>query len=312
MHQIGDKMQQMAGYLFVHFTGEGENGEQIYFSLSRDGLHWEDLNHGEPVLTSTTGECGARDPFIMRSVDNKKFYMIATDLRIASGKGWSVAQYEGSRDLLVWESQDLVHWTKEAAVTVGVEGAGCVWAPEAIYDRKNDDYLVFWASMTKEAKEAEAKQKIYYAKTKDFRTFSPTVKYIERENHIIDTSIIEEQGVYYRISKDETTKNIRIDSCDDLINGPFFPISAPVLEALHGVEGPTAFRFYDTGEWCLMVDQYATGKGYLPLTTQSWASGEFEIMDSTDYDMGKTKKRHGSILLITDDEYQNLLLAYGD
>ena len=32
----------MAGYLFVHFIGEGQDGEQIYFSLSRDGFHWQD------------------------------------------------------------------------------------------------------------------------------------------------------------------------------------------------------------------------------------------------------------------------------
>lgn len=31
------------GYLFVHFTGAQKDGEQIYFSLSRDGLHWKDL-----------------------------------------------------------------------------------------------------------------------------------------------------------------------------------------------------------------------------------------------------------------------------
>ena len=34
------------GYLFVHFTGESPEGEQVYFALSRDGLHWQDLNDG--------------------------------------------------------------------------------------------------------------------------------------------------------------------------------------------------------------------------------------------------------------------------
>lgn len=32
--------QGMAGYLFVHFTGEQKDGEQICFSVSRDGLYW--------------------------------------------------------------------------------------------------------------------------------------------------------------------------------------------------------------------------------------------------------------------------------
>ena len=37
-------------YLFIYFIGEQEDGEQVYFSVSSDGLHWEDLNQGKPVL----------------------------------------------------------------------------------------------------------------------------------------------------------------------------------------------------------------------------------------------------------------------
>ena len=70
-------------YLFAYFKGEGlAQGEQIYFAVSRDGLHWRDINNGNPVLTSTLGEKGVRDPFIMRSADGAKFYVIATDLKI--------------------------------------------------------------------------------------------------------------------------------------------------------------------------------------------------------------------------------------
>ncbi len=59
-----------AGYLFAYFTGEGTaDGEQIRYALSRgnDALRWRELNGGEPVLTSTTGERGLRDPFVIRS-----------------------------------------------------------------------------------------------------------------------------------------------------------------------------------------------------------------------------------------------------
>lgn len=48
-------------YLLVHFTGESENGEQIYFSVSQDGLHWTDLGNG-PAVISDIGEKGVRDP----------------------------------------------------------------------------------------------------------------------------------------------------------------------------------------------------------------------------------------------------------
>lgn len=82
----------MAGYLFVHFTGEQKDGEQIYFSVSRDGLHWTDLNDGKPVLYSHIGECGVRDPFPVKNPLNGRYYLIATDLRIEKGEGWQAAQ----------------------------------------------------------------------------------------------------------------------------------------------------------------------------------------------------------------------------
>lgn len=194
-----------AGYLFVHFIGEQPEGEQVYFSYSEDGLHWKDLNGGKPVLRSNLGEQGVRDPFLIRSAKEDKFYLIATDLRIANGKGWGVAVNEGSRDIVVWESSNLIDWSSPWTVTLGTPGAGCVWAPEAVYDEAADEFLVFWASATQDADESERKQKIYSAHTKDFRTFTPSEKYIERENHIIDTTILASSGSYYRYSKDETT-----------------------------------------------------------------------------------------------------------
>ena len=99
----------MAGYLFVHFTGEQKDGEQIYFSVSRDGLHWTDLNDGKPVLYSHIGECGVRDPCPVKNPLNGRYYLIATDLRFEKGEGWQAAQERGSRDIIIWESEDLVH-----------------------------------------------------------------------------------------------------------------------------------------------------------------------------------------------------------
>lgn len=33
-------------FLFTHFTSGRPDGEQVYFPVSRDGLHWRDLNGG--------------------------------------------------------------------------------------------------------------------------------------------------------------------------------------------------------------------------------------------------------------------------
>ena len=119
---MGDNTIETGGYLFVTFTDGREDGEQIYFAISKDGLHYKDLNGGNPILISDIGELGARDPFIIRDVWNPShFYLIATDLRIANGKGWDVAQYAGSKSLLIWESEDLINWTKVRSVEIGVK-----------------------------------------------------------------------------------------------------------------------------------------------------------------------------------------------
>ncbi|CAM4445196.1 family 43 glycosylhydrolase [Paenibacillus typhae] len=301
-----------SGYLLVHFIGEQPDGEQVYFSYSENGLHWKDLNGGLPVLRSELGEKGARDPFIVRSPKEGKFYLVATDLRIASGKGWGAAVEEGSRDIIVWESADLVNWSEPWPVTVGVEGAGCVWAPEAIYDQAADEFLVFWASATQEPQESARKHKIYSSRTKDFRTFRPAEKYIERDNHIIDTTIIEAGGKYYRYSKDETTKNIRVEEGVSLDKDAFHYVDAPVLEAIMGVEGPEIFKLNGREEWCLIVDRYAEGKGYLPLLTSDLGSGEFRVLEDNEFDLGRNKKRHGGVLPITFEESSLLLQAFGD
>lgn len=295
-----------AGYLFVHFTGESETGEQIYFSVSEDGLHWQDLNNGQPVITSKICEKGVRDPFIIRNRLDGKFYIISTDLRIANGKGWGVARYEGSRNLMVCSSEDLVNWSDMTAVELALPEAGCLWAPEAIFDEKRGEYLVFFASMIKREGDMEPKQRIYKSYTKDFLHYTAAELYIERENHVIDTTILEWDGTYYRFSKDETTKNIMADMGKDVSEGPFTKLNAPEIENLTGVEGPAGFKFNDRDEWCIMVDQFATDGGYLPAVTKDMAGGEFRILSGDEYDMGQTKKRHGSVLNITKEELSRL------
>ncbi len=303
---------QRSNYLFVHFTGEHENGEQIYFSLSRDGLNWNDVNNGNPVLVSEIGEKGVRDPFLVRDEKNNKFYLIATDLRIASGKGWGTAQFAGSRDLIVWESEDLVEFLGPRAVTVGTPDSGCVWAPEAVYDSEKQAFFVFWASMTPKDDRTHAKQKIYAAYTTDFKTFTEPKLYIERQEHVIDTDIVavncenSSKSGYIRFSKDETTKNIRSDYGEKLENGTFTDIRSEVLDNLHGIEGPICFYISSLKKWCLMVDRYATHKGYLPMLADDIANGNLRILDESEYNLGKTLKRHGGIIAISDEEYERV------
>ncbi|MCV4231417.1 glycoside hydrolase family 43 protein [Virgibacillus sp. LDC1] len=316
--QNSKNTESLYGYLIVHFTGEQEDGEQIYFALSQDGLHWKDLNRNQPVLRSVVGEQGVRDPFILRSVDDSCFYLLATDLSIYHRGGWqnSQATITGSRSLIIWESPDLVHWSEPRMVELAPEEAGCAWAPEAIYDEEEGDYLIFWAS-SRDARAGDGRgMHIYCCKTQDFRTFTPAELYITRgeQRTIIDTTMIKAGDKYFRASCDG---QITIETSDRLM-GDWKVIST--LESLgltltgKDVEGPEFFKFNGEEKWGLLVDQYSTSGGYLPIITTDigeptgacWRKPEPE-----EYDFGILKKRHGSILPITKSEYEAIQSKWG-
>ncbi len=298
------KNKKYKAYLMTHFTGEHDIGEQIYFASSEDGLNWEDLNDGAPALTSEVGEKGVRDPYIIRSPEGDKFYLIATDLRIANGKGWGEAQTNGSKSLIIWESTDLVNWSEERMVEVAPSNAGNAWAPETVYDEETGEYVVFWASTTEDENGTFSPPDIYYAKTRDFYTFTEPEIYIDRpgDQHIIDTTIIKDEDTFYRYSADG---QITIEKSKQVL-GEWSKVGnlEPLGLTNDDVEGPLIFKFNDREEWNLMVDQYATGQGYLPLLTNDLSRGEFTQIGSDEYSLGSSRKRHGSVLPITKEEYR--------
>ncbi len=309
-------------YLFAYFAGEGySDGEQIYFASSQDGLNWDDLNNNEPVLTSTLGEEGVRDPFIIRSPEGDKFYLIATDLKIYGNGDWNAAQNSGSQSLMVWESTDLVNWSNQRMVEVSADiGAGCTWAPEATYDPLTGEYVVYWASRTPSV---DNKQRVYYAKTRDFYTFTEPQLYIEKDQSSIDTTMIENDGTYYRYTKNEgdstnelgaLTKTIFIEKSDSVL-GKFTQIPSDSLNSSDNqwVEGPTIFKLNsdDAAEdtWCLLVDDFG-GIGYYPLLTTDLESGEFTAPEEGTFKM-PSRARHGTPLRVTAEEYARIMAAYG-
>ncbi|WP_062047405.1 glycoside hydrolase family 43 protein [Bacillus sp. JCM 19034] len=299
--------KEYEAYLFVHFIHQevgSSDSEQVYFSVSKDGITWQTLHDKKPVLRSTLGDKGVRDPFIIRSPKEQKFYLIGTDLSMHYRKDWEEVQRSGSQHIVVWESNNLVDWSDQRLVKVGPETAGCVWAPEAIYDKENGDFLVFWASREQFGKE---KQRIYYAKTNDFKSFTKSEIYIERDNHIIDTTIIEEGGLFYRFSKDETVKSITVEVSNSLL-GEFTAIDTN-LKDVYGVEGPACFKLKNEDKWCLLLDHYSVEKKYFPYYTTDLQTGQFTKREEG-LDIPVDSK-HGGVMPITKDEYDGLVERYG-
>lgn len=307
--QVPAPASTFGGYLFVTFKGEqGPLAEQIYFNLSKDGRNWTTLNGGNPVLVSNVGEKGVRDSFLLRARDGK-FYLIATDLSWARNRSVSRATHAGSRSIVIWDSTDLVHWSEPRLVQVAPPDAGCVWAPEAIYDPEAGDYLVYWASTTK--RDNFAKFRIWAAHTKDFKTFGAPFVYIDKPATIIDTTMIFDGRNYYRFTKDEKVKAVTMETSPKL-TGPWTDVSSFSLGKLLGHEGPECYLLEPAAvgkpaTWCLVLDYYAKGLGYQPFVTHDLASGQFTPGEGFTFPY---PFRHGSILPITVAEYQRLESAY--
>lgn len=297
-------------YLFTYFTsGKTGDREQIWFSLSNDGLLWTDIGPEEPLLKSEISTNGIRDPFMVYDEKLKKYFILGTDLLTTSGN-WDDFANRGSRSLLVWESEDLINWSEPRLCEVGIPGAGCVWAPEAIFCKEKDMWFVFFASNVKEDGDSEPKQRIYGTFTKDFREFTETFKYIDGETAIIDTDIVWDNGMYYRFTKDETNKVIVIDKCDTLVGKEYEKIYSETFANFYGLEGPQAYYLDDMQKWCVIADQYHTGSGYTPFITDDISSGVFTQLTPDQFDMGKQKKRHGGVIKIPQNVAEKLIEYY--
>ena len=318
------KHSKYAGYLFAYFTGEGTaDGEQIRYALSRgnDPLHWRELNAGKPVLTSTTGQKGLRDPFVIRSPEGDKFYLIATDLRMYqnSSGSWDQVQRHGSKSIMVWESTDLVHWTDQRLVKVSPDSAGNTWAPEAYWDDELDAYVVFWASKLYADDDPDHKgntyNKMLYATTKDFRTFSEPKVWNDPGYSVIDSTVVKYKDEYYRYTKDERdpgssspcSKFITGEKSTSLTSTTYdFVADCIGKGAMDRGEGPTVFKSNTENKWYLFIDEYG-GRGYVPFETTDLASGKWT--PSTNYQL-PASPRHGTVLPVTQQEYDRLLAAY--
>lgn len=305
-------------YLFVYFpyTNAGGKDERIYFGISEDGLNFTALNDQKFILESTQGTHGLRDPFVIRSHEGDKFYLLATDLNVAPitvdgetypGRGFDVKT--GSKSIMVWESTDLVNWSEQRECPVAPDNAGCTWAPEAYWDDETKQYVVFWASTISD--NSFAKQNIYYATTTDFREFSEPEVWIEEEGAVIDTTVVKAaDGYYYRYTKNEAgstntygtpTKHVYCERSTSLLSTKWELVYKDSLECGNiKIEGPCIYKLNDDDKdnakmlaaykdidlnenediYCLIADR--NGNYIFPGISDNIASGQFNILGQSE------------------------------
>lgn len=243
-------------YVFSFFR---EMAPALHLAISDDLLHWRELNRQEPILESNVGVKYWRDPFIIQAEDGV-FHLLCTD-------GWSSTNivHASSKDLINWSSQELI------PVMYDFPSAKNAWAPEAVYDRTKQEYLIFWSSNVpdafpehKDKPKTYENHRIYACTTKNFVTFSPTRIYFDPSFNCIDASINFRQGMYLMAFKDERGEN------------PYFPTDLARKMVL------TATAKSLDEKWQINYNPISKTT-YSPITSndkESWAEGPCVFWDN--------------------------------
>lgn len=333
--QAKDSGDEMGGYLWTFFNAEG-GYEKIFFGYSEDGLTWQKLNKDSggtpmPILVNDAAgsDKGVRDPHIIRSNDGTRYWILGTDLHAegggAGGSGWN--QTSASKNIVVWESADLVNWSEPRLVYSGFDNAGCVWAPEAIYDNVNDEYVVYWSIRDNSLVGTDSNAlRVYVCRTKDFTSFTtPKVWLSEDESsgseiNIIDTTIVNDGEYYYRFSTSDW--RTVIDRSRTLDTEDVFDVTKNRTKSVPGGswerivtrdkyteagfdsrEGFTVYQLPD-GRWCAMGDH----SGYAAFVTDDLSSGKFTKTSASFID---GNFRHGTVMRLTKEEDKRIRDAFG-
>jgi len=260
--------------------------QDLRYCISIDGYHFSPVNNGKTILKSTIGGKILRDPQILK--DQKGVYhLIATN-------AWN------SRDFAIWDSKDMINWENERLISISPKNADKTWAPEAIYNEKDKNYLFYWTSSL--GKDSTS-WSIYYATTMDFKNFSEPSILFKSDAIILDANIVKCKNRYYMFYRYK--KQIWRREADELTGNYINPLL--ILDA--NVEGPYVYKVSDN-KWNLVFDYY-TRSGYYGmaesenLTDWKWLTSQIFPFNNekVSFPVGV---RHGSIIKISAKRYEKL------
>lgn len=286
-------------YLFCYFTGNLPEEESVHFALSDDGYNFKALNKNKAVIKQTLGKKSCRDPFIFRDRNNL-FHIIATDMRCHDG-------WNSNNSMIMWDSDDLVNWKNERifdfSLFESTKNADRVWAPQIIYDKFIDEYMIYWSHHNTDD---GLDTIVWYIYTKDFNTFTtePKILFKPKSNMAgIDADIIEKDGKYYLYYADEEKDGICY-AVSDRPSGEYFePEHNKVSVADTPVEGNCMYKILQTDKYVLIMDKFVAG-GYFMQECSDMVN--FEAVSKDKFSLDELRPRHGSMLHITAEEFNRL------
>ena len=350
--KVSSQDDEAYGYVLVHFREDPQGyAERIYLDIS-DGDNprkWLPLKGGEPILTSDIGTTGVRDPHIIRNPESGVWTILATDLNVFGaergterGGNWYEWSHHGSTSLIVWQSEDLVHWSEPHMLDMAMLPDGsrlelgmawaceCLWVPDYYpvgHEGGRGAFVLYWSSKMFAAddpghKDETVVDKVLWGVTTDFsqQSYEFGGVFIDTGGNSIDTTMIQrplpDGGVRtYRITKDNSFGNgIWMDSTDEPRwwepKTQWRRVQTNIgdeYEVGHGVEGPAVFAAHPTADgrqlWYLFVDVIPS-VGYRPMVTDDLDRGWRPLRDETFSLREHTK--HGGVASLTRAEYERL------
>ena len=315
------------GYLCAYFIGNNVAQQQVRFALGRDGKAFTAINNNNPVIPSSSiadTRC-IRDPFIRRGADGQ-FYMSLTDMDA------STSQWDSNRGIILLKSADLINWTHSRInmrTRYGQEDAtwGTIlsaWAPEVVYDRRADKYMVTWSSFRSAALEDHI---IYWAyANNDFTDLEDLpVLLIDhstlptggsdrvKDGNTIDGNIAWVDGAYYLFYKNERQNAPAVPNnrkiclaTSPTLTGPYSMVQNGIfLSDTYLQEGCQSYRLFGTDDYVVIYDQYTRS----PATWGYWVSDDgFKTWKTTNQTLTVNGffPRHGHIIPLTREEYDRL------
>jgi len=284
-------------YLFSYFTGNGELG--LHLAWSVDGLHWQPLAGGKPLLSPQVGSRLMRDPYIVQGPEGT-FYLVWTT-------GWKDLGFG------LAQSADLIRWSEQRFIPVmeGIPGAKNCWAPEMIWDRDTEQWVIFWSSTiegrfpeTLPAGDNGWNHRIYRTTSKDLRTFGQVELFYEPGFNVIDATLAHWNGKYVMVIKNETrhppAKNLCVAFAEKVL-GPWSAASRPFSPPGVWAEGPSLLRVGNW--WYIYYDRYTLGQ-YGVIRTKDFQSFE-DITEQLRYPAGM---RHGTAFAVSREIFEALKL----
>lgn len=289
-------------YLFCYFTGNLPDEESVHFAVSDDGYNFSPLNNNERIVTQTLGKKCCRDPFIFRDEDGA-FHIFATDMRCHDG-------WNSNHSIVIWDSDDLIHWKNERIIDFSkfdkTKNCDRVWAPQVIYDPGREEYMIYW---THHNTDDDLDTITWYAYTKDFKSLStqPEILFKPKSGLCsVDADIIFENGKYFLYEADGEKEGICV-AVSDKANGPYVESdNNKVSVADTALEGNCIYRILGSNKFVMIADQFKSGGYFMQETTDFYHFRKVE-----NYTINHLKPRHGSVMHITDEEYNRLIEYYG-